>query len=288
MSDKLSQLDAMMRDVAACQLCCREGGEIKKEKLLRNLIAEKPNGPRYGEIPSRYTDWAHRLDAKIAFVLEDYGSAHNAFEHRESYLRRITEESLSPEVAWRRTVEDRPHPSPSTLRIPVFLRQSAERQGLELPRDFLDGILFTNAVLCFRRAGNDSSKENIDWATSSRNCCTKRRFLRQQLQILGPSVVVAAGKKVLGVLGVRGTSIAEAVEDAHRSGAHGFSRVDYGGLSLNMVPVFHPAARPKDRSADEQVESHRFIWRALSHILGLAGNELVRAVFPTLEVDPFV
>ena len=134
MSNKLSQLDAMMQKVAKCDLCCKEGPKIKKEKLLRNFITEKPKGPRYGEIPSMYTDWAHRLDAKIAIVLQDWGSENEALALRREYENKIKQSSMNPAEAWRQTIRERPeHLSSDTHKnIIDFLKRSAELQKLQL------------------------------------------------------------------------------------------------------------------------------------------------------------
>src|SRR5215471_11646755 len=106
-----------------------------------------------------YTDWASRprLNAKIAIVLQDWGSRDEAIKLRHHYKRLMRTECLNRKKAWLKTVRDRPKPSPTHKRIPLYLRRSAKRQGLHLPDDFLDHIFFTNAVLCFRK-GNSSAK----------------------------------------------------------------------------------------------------------------------------------
>ena len=75
MKTKLNLLDAMMQHVAQCKLCCSKSFSVDPEKRLINLISKKPDGFRYGEIPTKYTDWANRLDSKIVFVLQDWGPA---------------------------------------------------------------------------------------------------------------------------------------------------------------------------------------------------------------------
>ena len=107
MSDKLSQLGAMMQKVEKCDLCCKEGQGIEEKRLLINFITKKPQGPRYGEIPSMYTDWANRLDAKIAIVLQDWGSKDEALDLRREYENKIKQSAMSPAEAWRQTIRER-------------------------------------------------------------------------------------------------------------------------------------------------------------------------------------
>jgi hypothetical protein len=268
-TDKLSQLDAVMKEVAACQLCCGESSAITEKKRLRNIISEKPYAPRYGEIPSHYTDWANRLNAKIVIVMKDWGRASDALKLRAYYEGLITNGSFSRDQAWRETVENRPNPSPTHKKINKYLKSSAEAESVFLPPDFLNHILFTNAVLCFRRDGGPSDKDNIDLPRSLENCCGRRKYLRRQLQIVSPTVVVALGQEAWQGLcrgGAINNSSQEFVELAYPN----------DGLSINVVRTPHPVAWGPDES---KINAYRLIWKALSHILGLQGEELVKKCF---------
>ena len=281
MRDKKTRLHEMMQDVSRCQLCCAKGSGAARTRLI-NLIAKNPEAPRYGEIPSIYTDWASRLNAKIAIILQDWGSRDDALKLRHHYECLLRTESLSREKAWRRTVQYRPKPSPTHKRIPLYLKRSAEREGLQLPADFVDHLFFTNAVLCFRK-GNSSGANNINLERSIRNCCFKRKFLKRQLQIVSPSIVVALGGGALRGLGLR-KKISDVIRSA-QSSPQGFLEREYEGLPLNIVAVLHPTARiprgsTRKQQDDKQIEDYRYIWKALSHILRLKGAKLVSTYFP--------
>ena len=283
MSGKLSQLNTLMQNVSKCDLCCREGQDqdIKKDKLLINLIAEKPISPRFGEIPSMYTDWASRLNAKIAIVLQDWGGVEDALSLRRHYQEQIRKKSLSAAVAWRQTVQNRPNPSPTHINIINFLKISATLEGLKLPHDFLDQIFFTNAVLCFRH-GNTSGKDNIDLRRSIRNCCFQSKFLYEQLKIVQPSIVVALGEGALSSLCIS-SNVALTIQSV-QSLRDGFKMIDYYDLSFRLVPALHPTSHipkgwTKDKFQRKQIADYRFIWRALSHILGCSGDKLVSECF---------
>ena len=158
---KSSALDVMMKEVANCRKCTSAEGGIEEDKRLINLIAGRPKAPWYGEIPSHFTDWAYRyrLDTKIAMVMQDWGSADHpqfgALILRRDYEKFLKRRSLSREAAFRAIVQNRPpqHTSKTHNNLTSFLKNSAQKEGLSLPEDFLDHIYFTNAVLCFRRQG---------------------------------------------------------------------------------------------------------------------------------------
>jgi predicted transcriptional regulator len=274
-SDKLSQLDAIMKDIAACQLCCSKDSEISEKKRLRNLIAEQTSAPWYGKIPSHYTDWATRLDAKIAIIMKDWGLAEDALKLRAYCEGLISSKLLSREQAWRETIENRPKPSPTHRKINKYMISSAEAENLHLPPNFLNHIFFTNAVLCFRCEGGPSDKDNIDLPMSLENCCGRRRYLRRQLRVVNPSVVIALGD--------------DAWEGLYRDQAiiskssYGFMEISYpdDGLRLNVVRAPHPTKWGKGISDTTKINDYRIIWKALSHILGLSAEKLVETCFPT-------
>ena len=276
---KKNKLRAMMARVSRCRLCCEEGNGIAKNKLLRNLIAENPKGPRYGEIPTMYSDWSRRLDAKIAIVLQDWGSAQAALKLR-AYYENLISRSVSRTEAWCRTVRERPlHLSSNTHRnIIDFLKSSARLERVRLPDDFLDRIFFTNAILCFKR-GNSSDK-GIDLRSSIENCCLKQRFLRDQLAIVNPAVVVALGKWSLYALGFpANVPMRKLITQVRRASRSGYQRIQYHDLEVCVVPAFHPVARPKDCSRESQIDDYRFIWRALADVLGVPLNRVARVCF---------
>lgn len=276
MSTRLAQLDTLMQSVAECQLCCNPANGISSKRLLRNLIAECPHAPRYGNIPSMYTDWASRLDSKIVVVLQDWGSCKSALDLRRYYENRI-DSTTTREDAWLDTIQHRPAPSTTHKNLIHFLMRSAEIEGVCLPDDFLDRIFFTNAILCFRH-GN-SSGDGISLSASIANCCFKQKFLRDQLRIVQPAVVVALGERALKALAIN-SGMDCFIRDVRGTSPHGYREHKYFELSIRVVPAFHPAARSVNRTAGEQIEDYRFIWRALSHVHQVPTSNLASLCFP--------
>jgi uracil-DNA glycosylase len=285
MTNKLSMLDSTMQAISECDVCCRPGQGIESDQLLRNFIAERPNGPRYGGIPHLFTDWANRLNAKIAVIGQDWGADAAAID-----LRRIYEESVNgvpddPAKIWRQMVKDRPGgPSKTDENLKKFFEESARLEHLHLPETFMDNLFITNAVLCLRKGSVSSGDKNINLERSTENCCLKRMFLRQLLEIVNPVIVVALGGWALWGLGRTGgwKPLKSIIPEIRRKYPYGYVVNKYDGLSLNVVPVYHPAAQPRHRKTEQQVEDYRFVWKSLSTVLHLSGDDLIKACFPTL------
>ena len=278
---KASKLDLLMQRVKDCRLCC-EDTEILPKKRLINFIAERPNWPRYGGVPSIWTDWASRLDAKIVVIGKDWGPQSDVDKYRQQY-EQLSSLTGDKSKAWRRTIrsytnnDDR-----SGQKLTEYLSESAKCVGLHLPPSFMDDVFVTNAVLCARQGNKYSDKDYFDEEKSTSNCCCTQRFLQRQLEIVKPAVVVTLGKCRLWALGKmsKSKSLRRRIEEVHEA-PPGYLRDDELGLSI--VPVFHPAAYDDEESGrtnDKQIEDYSYIWRALGDSLHLSGKNLIRACFP--------
>jgi hypothetical protein len=102
--------------------------------------------------------------------------------------------------------------------------------------------------------------------------------LRDQLSIVHPLVVVAGGVGVSRELGFN-DGIGKTIKSVRENSPYGYKDILYHNMKLCVVPIFHPVAS-RNRTDEEQKEDYRFIWRALSHKLGLSGQALVDACFP--------
>ena len=281
--DKSSLLDTMMQDVKECALCCKVGQGIKSEKLLRNFIAERPHGPLYGGVPSMWTDWASRLEAKIVVVGKDWGTwngPRGVNKHRQTYEERVRASGDDKDLAiWRKMIRKYGWEDNSSRNVIEFFMGSARFEGVELPEDFMGGVYVTNPVLCARANGTAfSGSNNFDAVRSVNNCCDDKKFLKRQLEIVKPVIVVALGEVALRGLGLFEGSLHNTIESLHASDKFYISK-NYYGLPLNVVPVYHPAARPRDRTCLEQMQDYWFIWKALSDIIGIPIQSVIPLAF---------
>jgi uracil-DNA glycosylase family 4 len=288
--DKLYLLNTMMQNVKDCDLCCKVGQKIPSEKLLKNFIAERPNKPLYGQVPSIWTDWAHRLDARIAVVGQDWGpwlGDKGILEKRQRYEQQV--ERIGGDNGfqiWRTLIDKYNQEDDTSSDLIGYFKASAELEGSPLPRDFIDNVFVTNSVLCARAKGqNASGSGNFDAVKSIRNCCSERKFLHEQLDIVKPTIVIALGEGALrGLELFKGGNLRDIVERVQASATHYIS-TNYYDLPLKVVPVYHPAARPRNRKCLQQIQDYRFIWKALSNIMRLSVKVAIEACMPTTNLE---
>ena len=282
MTGKTAILAQMMEQVAQCRLCCGEDPCIKPHKLLHNFIAERPDGPRYGNVPNIWTDWHDRLHAKIAIVGQDWGAEGGPIG--TTALRREYEERVRqgghPDQVWsdmRSRNLDRG--TPNMIR---YLTDSAVREGLPpTPQNLLDDVFLTNPLLCVRHGEEASGEKNLDRRRSTGHC---RRFLIRQLQIVRPAVVITWGRPALWSLGQiewSGENLEEKLQAVHDpvKNPRGYIAANIDDLELRIVPVFHPAW-PTNRDGEKNREDYRYVWRALRDGLACDGEDLMRLCFP--------
>lgn len=268
-----------MGEISECNLCCKKGQGITPQHLLKNLIAEKPEGPYHGGIPHLFTDWSNRLNAKIAVIGQDWGAEEEAILLRKRYEQIIENTSNYSSKIWQEEVRNRfPKESKTDNNIKSFFTESAKKEGLSLPDNFMDSIYFTNAVLCFRRGKISTGQTGIDLKRSYENCCFDRKFLKKQLDIVKPKIVITLGGWALWGLGRTGgwNSLKSIMKSVRNTSSLGNLTTEYDDLSLIVVPVYHPAARI-DRQ--KQIEDYRHIWKSLSDTTGLSNRDIIETCF---------
>lgn len=120
-----------------------------------------------------------------------------------------------------------------------------------------DSIFITNAVLCNPRTDRGANRKPTSAEVS--NCSD---FLRRQIEVINPRIVVTLGAISLAALRLveyHSLSLREAVGQIH----------EWNGRIL--VPVYHPSPQvlASHRREAEQLRDYRAIARAL-HRVGLA------------------
>jgi len=278
MNTKDQRFAELINAVADCRLCCEEGHGISSEKLLHNFIAERPDGPRYGSVPNLWTDWANRLHAKIMMVGQDWGA--EGGEIGTTSLRRRFEDTVAEggdsEEIWRQMRKPLGLDASRTVR---FFTESAKREGLPtIPTNFMDDLYLTNSVLCVRRGREFSGYDNFDIRRSILNC---RKFLERQIEIVQPAVVVTLGSWPLWALNQIGSESLGKKLATVQAKPPGYIMTTIGQTVVSIIPLYHHAARPVNRSEEQQIEDYRYIWRALKDGLQSEGEHLMKACFPS-------
>jgi uracil-DNA glycosylase len=273
---KQEALSALIKEVAGCRRCCVQGCGIQNSKVLYNFVRFRPEGPRYGGVPSHATDWTRRLNARIMVVGQDWGAAEGELGVIALRRRFEAEASGSKHAAevWQEMI--RPMGTDAT-RTPMYYDASARLEGAgKVPADFMHHVYYTNAVMCVRRGSLVTGDVNIDLNTSVRNC---QPFLIEQIRLLKPAVIVTLGAWPLQSLGLLDTGGLKNTIARVQADTPGFLNTDLGTQAVSVVPLFHHAARFADRSRDQQINDHRFIWRALAYRLRVSGADIVAHAF---------
>lgn len=238
-------------------------------------------------MPTIWTDWLHRLDAKIAIVGQDWGPISEIKRFSKLYtdtLKNHSKETIKEKI-WQQLV--RKPDGRTTRRMIHFLRMSAEQTGLHLPTNFMDELFVTNAVLCARQGNRYRGNENYAPKASTNNC---RQYLRRQIEIVKPAVVITLGAWSLWSFSQfmdfefhgKLTSKIESVNNT----PPGYIKADLNGDRLAIVPVFHPAAIV---STEMHLRTYSYVWQALSDILNIPHDKLIQTCFPvsSQESDAF-
>ena len=274
---KKEQLKTLMDDVANCSKCIDANCGIAEKKRLHNFIAEYPHSPHYGGVPNPWTDWSSRVNSKIMLIGQDWGAESGEIgttSLRHKFLNAVKDEG-SAESVWNRM---NIHLGLDATRTVQFFKESARLEQIgNLPDDFMKHLYLTNSVLCVRRGEHFSGYENLDVRRSIQKC---REFLLRQIEIVKPIVIVTLGSWPLWALDQIGSeSLGKRIAKVQSSG-HGYIEQEIKGNLVAIVPTYHHAARPLNRTLDEQIADYRYVWKALKNHLNQTGEEIIRHCFP--------
>ena len=122
------------------------------------------------------------------------------------------------------------------------------------------GVFLTNAVLCLKKQGGLQAKVE---ARAFENC---RKFLRQQIELVSPAVVVTLGKRAYEAVvsafeGPRAPTFRAAVE---RENVELFS-------DCRLVPVYHCGRKSTNMNRD--IRQQRHDWARVKRALGIKGAD---------------
>lgn len=232
---KQAAYEALVRDVRACTACVGLAPTQSREpqpRALRNVIAG--NERLHAKGLGYWSDELGALDADVMVVAQDPGS--------ESYFLKAGPSAGAPgRPRWC----DPSHPEKDFTWHNMTSYLAAN--GIPLDRCFA-----TNAVLCARSTEGSSGTAHGVWF---KNC---RGFLARQIELVSPKVIASLGEwstdAVFSALGERMPTgrFRDLVEGPP---------IRVG--DRHVVPLYHPAARPKDRTRDQQVADYARLAAAL-------------------------
>ena len=221
------------RDEAYAQLV----RERKECTLCRELGLHNPAVPKLERFDSDeigpWTRWLGDRNARLMIVGQDWGDV-TYFQNNEGFDDCCTNNPTN------RNLQDLLH----GIGLPVS--SGPQRSS---------GVFLTNAVLCLKEGGLQAEVEE----KAFKNC---REFLRRQIEVISPAVVVTLGKRAYGAVvsafgRPREPTFRAAVE---RENIELFS-------DCRLVPVYHCGRKSTNMNRDIRQQRHDWarVERALRH-----------------------
>lgn len=193
-----------------------------------------------------WSQWQGNLDATLMIVGQDWGSV------------KFLESKFLGGGA-----EDRSNPTNKRL-VQLLANENIDIDWKWRGRN--SRLFFTNAVLCLRSgASNMQGKPNKDWFKN----CVSENFLREQIKIVNPKVVVGLGRlafdSILRSFGLQSAfpssiTLSEIVQDK--------SGVKLGTTRARAFAVYHCGAAGWNINRTEQQHYHD--WKRIRKVLELS------------------
>lgn len=218
---KSDEFKSLVGDIGKCDKCLH---------LLSKSLINFYSTDMAFLVPSIWTDWLNHLDADVMIIGQDWGPykdmelLYKRYKNGESWEYLIDEEkSLTKKNLFK------------------FLKMTNKEMDESK-------IFITNAIMCARN-GTNYRGNNIDLKYST---CACSSFLRRQIEIVQPKVIVTLGYyPLLALSKIYGfpleSNLTKSIEK-------------YPIIKLDnyiIVPVFHPAAQI---SLESQIKQYKRIW----------------------------
>lgn len=231
---KNKKFDLLIEEMGKCERClnmkCRD-----RDCSLINIYQNKKFAKN---IPSMWTDWYNRLDAKIMIVGQDWGPYKDMEKLHYEYLNgnKSLEELIESEKSLTKKMLEK------------YLLESAKLCNKDISRKYIDNIYITNAIMCARKGGNYRG-DNIKLKECTLNCM---EFLEKQIEIVKPKVILTLGfYPLLALSNIYKFIIPKTL---------GIAILENPIIELEsftIVPLYHPTAQI---SKDKQLEQYMKIW----------------------------
>ena len=221
---KQKQYMPLVSDRKACRQCANCG-------LTNPSVVDK--GKFDGNEIGPWTRWNGDLNAQLLVVGQDWGS-------KATFIKQVG--------------LDRADSDTNEMLVYLLASVGIDVKSAPNPRTN-SGVFQTNAALCLKE-GNDSSPVKDQWF---KNC--GQAFLRRQIDLVQPRVVVALGKKAY-----QGICNAYGMEPVSKfSNAIGLTLPMKGTDGIRMIPVSHcsPMACNMNRSRSRQFQDWQLVKAAL-------------------------
>ena len=238
--NKEEKFKNLLKELSNCQKCL----SLKKKNGSNcSLINIYKNQEFCQAIPSMWTDWFHRLDAKIFVIGQDWGPYIDMQKLHTEYQKNPTEKH------WQNLIDT--EPSLTKKMLTKYLILSAKDYNIKIDETILNSLFITNAVMC-ARTGTTYRGNNIDLNKSTKNCSC---FLKKQIEIVNPKIIVTLGYYPLLSL----SEIYHFKIEKNLSKTIETSPI-IALQDITIIPLYHPTAQIK---GETQLKQYQRIWENL-------------------------
>ncbi|MCX4254984.1 MAG: uracil-DNA glycosylase family protein [Bacilli bacterium] len=224
---KEKQFDHLIKELSVCNKCTNFKCSSK------SLINIYSNYDFCTNIPSIWTDWFNRLNAKIMIIGQDWGPYSDMKKFRE-----LLNEDKSN---WNALIES--EKSNTKKLLEKYIKESSNNEYS------LNDIYITNAIMCARQ-GELYRDSNINLKLSTLNCS---EYLLKQIEIVKPKVILPLGYYPLMALSkIFNFKIEKTLKE---------TILEIPEIKVNnyvIIPLYHPVAQIKK---NEQLEQYKKIWK---------------------------
>ncbi len=201
-----------------------------KEKSLINIYS---NIEFSTNVPSIWTDWFNRLDAKIMVIGQDWGPFND--------MKKLNELLKDDKSNWNELIES--EKSNTKKLLESYIKESSNNKYS------LNDTFITNAIMCARQ-GNNYRGNNINLKCSTLNC---KEFLLRQIEIVKPKIILTLGYYPLYSL----SKIYNfKIENNLTKTIEKYPIIKIKDFII--VPLYHPVAQIKK---ERQMEQYNRIWQ---------------------------
>ena len=238
-SNKQEKLEQLFREMSNCKNCCHLVKKNGKDCSLINIYQEPEF---YQNIPSIWTDWYRRVDADIMIIGQDWGPYEEMKKFHDQYLLDKTPNH------WNYLIEE--EKSMTKKMLTKYLMESSKGTNHEMKESDMNHIYVTNAIMCARK-GNHYRGDNIQLKESTIGCS---RFLKRQIEIVNPKIIVTLGYYPLLSLS---HIFHFKIEDNLTKTIEKMPEIQV--QNYRIIPLYHPTAQV---NKERQIAQYERIWKS--------------------------
>lgn len=231
---KKQAFDNLISSLSNCSNC----QNLKSSKNDCSLINIFKNQEFAKNIPSIWTDWYNRLDAKVMIIGQDWGPYEDMKKLNLAYCQNKNNKN------WQYLIEQ--ETSLTKKQLTKFIEISSKGKYKNL-----DKFYITNSILCARQ-GSYYRSNNINLKKSTHLCVN---YLKEQINIIKPQVILTLGYYPLMALSeIFNFQLNKTLKECIKSMP--IIRVE----KYTIIPLYHPVAQVKK---EEQLAQYEKIWENL-------------------------